>query len=108
MPTNLISRTASLRGTVFRSGNSQAVRIPKKFQFNAKHVSITREGNALLIQPQPLSAAEVLADLPPLPATEALALGEAMALRHDLPALTERDLGFEPAASKASKPRRKG
>ncbi|MEN9886240.1 MAG: hypothetical protein RL758_818 [Pseudomonadota bacterium] len=95
MRTALKSEPTPLRSTVFQSGNSQAVRIPKEFQFNTKLVSISREGDALLIRPQPLSAAEVLADLPPLPQAEALALDAAMALRRDLPELAERDLGFE-------------
>ena len=44
---------------VFRSGNSQAVRIPKQFQLKAKEVEILRRGDELVLRPKPknLSAA---------------------------------------------------
>jgi virulence-associated protein VagC len=36
---------------VFQNGNSQAVRIPKEFQFNTDTVEITRQGNTLVLRP---------------------------------------------------------
>ena len=36
---------------VFRSGNSQAVRLPKEFRFNVNEVEISREGDALILRP---------------------------------------------------------
>ncbi|WP_018237779.1 AbrB/MazE/SpoVT family DNA-binding domain-containing protein [Ensifer sp. BR816] len=36
---------------VFQSGNSQAVRLPKEFRFNAERVEITQEGDALILRP---------------------------------------------------------
>lgn len=36
---------------VFRSGNSQAVRLPKDFRFDVDEVEIIREGNALILRP---------------------------------------------------------
>jgi len=36
---------------VFRSGNSQAVRIPKEFQFQGQEVEIRRRGDALVLRP---------------------------------------------------------
>ena len=36
---------------VFRSGNSQAVRIPKEFQIEGDEVEIERKGNALILRP---------------------------------------------------------
>jgi antitoxin VapB len=36
---------------IFRSGNSQAVRLPKEFQIDAECVEITREGDALILRP---------------------------------------------------------
>jgi antitoxin VapB len=36
---------------VFRSGNSQAVRIPKEFQLQGQEVEIRRRGNALILRP---------------------------------------------------------
>lgn len=37
---------------VFRSGNSQAVRLPKEFRLDVDQVEITREGDALVLRPQ--------------------------------------------------------
>lgn len=37
---------------VFRSGNSQAVRIPKEFQLEGDEVEIRRKGNALILLPK--------------------------------------------------------
>jgi antitoxin VapB len=37
---------------IFRSGNSQAVRIPKEFQLAGKEVEIERRGDALLLRPR--------------------------------------------------------
>ena len=37
---------------IFRSGNSQAVRIPKEFQLAGKEVEIERQGDALLLRPR--------------------------------------------------------
>ncbi len=36
---------------VFRSGNSQAVRLPKEFRFDVDEVEVCREGNALILRP---------------------------------------------------------
>jgi len=36
---------------VFKSGNSQAIRIPKEFRLNTDMAKITVKGNYLLIQP---------------------------------------------------------
>lgn len=36
---------------IFRSGNSQAVRLPKQFRFDVDEVEITREGDALVLRP---------------------------------------------------------
>ena len=38
---------------VFRSGNSQAVRLPKDFRLDASEVEISREGDALILRPKP-------------------------------------------------------
>lgn len=52
---------------VFQSGNSQAVRIPREFQFDTTEVEIERQGDALVLRPvaRNLSAAfAALCDLP--------------------------------------------
>jgi antitoxin VapB len=36
---------------LFRSGRSQAVRIPKEFRFEGKEVRIRRAGNGVLLEP---------------------------------------------------------
>ena len=36
---------------VFRSGNSQAVRIPKEFHLEDEEVEIRRKGDALILRP---------------------------------------------------------
>ncbi|MFO1408997.1 MAG: type II toxin-antitoxin system VapB family antitoxin [Steroidobacteraceae bacterium] len=67
---------------VFQSGNSQAVRLPKEFRFNASEVEIFRRGDELILRKRHASlrgAFELLARLPP----DALA---ADALAADAPA----------------------
>jgi antitoxin VapB len=36
---------------VFRSGNSQAVRIPREFQFDTDEVEIERRGDEIILRP---------------------------------------------------------
>ena len=88
--------------TVFQSGNSQAVRIPKEFQFNTKWVEIRREGRDIVLRPLAMTAAEALADLPPLDDEEAQAMDQAMAILDDLPPLDE-PFDMPPAANKRGK-----
>lgn len=37
---------------IFKSGNSQAVRIPKEFQLGGTEVEIERRGDALILRPK--------------------------------------------------------
>jgi antitoxin VapB len=39
------------RAKIFRSGNSQAVRLPKEFQLDAKEVTIFRQDGDLVLRP---------------------------------------------------------
>lgn len=75
--------------SVFQSGNSQAVRIPKEFQLHTKRVEIFREGRSIVLRPKPMTAAEALDDLPVLTEAEAEALDQAMEQLDDLPPLDE-------------------
>jgi antitoxin VapB len=53
---------------VFRSGNSQAVRVPKNFRFRSQQVEITKRGNEIVLRERPANLAaafELLAGLPP-------------------------------------------
>ena len=52
---------------VFRSGNSQAVRLPKEFRFKSKEVEIFRRGNEVVLREKDknlVRAFELLASLP--------------------------------------------
>ncbi len=89
IPTKALKIQSLVETTVFQSGNSQAIRIPKEFQFHTKRVEISREGKSIVLRPLPTTAAEALADLPPLSATEGRALDQAMAHLEELLALDE-------------------
>jgi antitoxin VapB len=43
---------------VFRSGNSQAVRIPRQFQFDSEEVEILRRGNEIVLRQPPRNLAQ--------------------------------------------------
>lgn len=52
---------------VFRSGNSQAVRLPKQFRLKSKEVEIFRRGDELVLREKPGNLArafDLLAGLP--------------------------------------------
>ncbi len=53
---------------VFRSGNSQAVRLPKQFRLKSKDVEIFRRGNEIVLRERDgdmTRAFDLLAGLPP-------------------------------------------
>jgi antitoxin VapB len=66
LPTTALSPEIHKDSTVFTSGNSQAVRIPKEFQLKTKQVKIIQRGTDLVIRPKYKTGAEVLANLPPI------------------------------------------
>ena len=98
------SPTVEKETTVFMSGNSQAVRIPKEFQRRTRQVSITLRGDELVIKPKYRTGADILANLPPLSPEDENDTFDLAALVHEsnrkLP--TERDLSHL-LASKTSK-----
>lgn len=53
---------------IFQSGNSQAVRLPKEFRFDANQVEIFRQGNDIVLRQVPVSATAVFDLLSSLPA----------------------------------------
>lgn len=55
------------KARVFKSGNSQAVRLPKAFRFRSDEVEIFRRGNEVVLREKPASLAGLLVDLPPWP-----------------------------------------
>jgi antitoxin VapB len=51
---------------VFKSGNSQAVRLPKEFQFDVSEVEVLRRGDEIVLRKKPQNLArvfELLTDL---------------------------------------------
>ncbi|ATE61848.1 antitoxin [Thauera sinica] len=52
---------------IFRSGNSQAVRLPKEFRFDVDQVEIFRRGDEVVLRPRPASAAAIFDALAGLP-----------------------------------------
>lgn len=52
---------------VFRSGNSQAVRLPKAFRFKSEEVEIFRRGDEVVLRERHPAISEVLDKLPPWP-----------------------------------------
>jgi antitoxin VapB len=52
---------------VFRSGNSQAVRLPKQYRLKSKEVEIYRRGDEIVLREMPGNMArafEIIANLP--------------------------------------------
>lgn len=84
--------------TVFTSGNSQAVRLPKEFRLNSKTVTIFRQGRDIVLRETPQSfgqtLGELLADLPPLSAKDAAALDAALTDIRDTRPPQERDFSW--------------
>jgi len=48
---------------VFQSGNSQAIRLPKKFRFSGKRVFIRKFGRGILLEPEYSSNSQWLNEL---------------------------------------------
>ncbi|MBU1053712.1 MAG: antitoxin [Proteobacteria bacterium] len=44
---------------IFKSGNSQAVRLPKEFQFDTSEVQIFRRGDEIILKKSPKSLVKV-------------------------------------------------
>ena len=51
------------KARVFKSGNSQAVRLPKEFRFEGDRVRVSRMGAGILIEPLPAVEKETLEEL---------------------------------------------
>jgi antitoxin VapB len=55
------------KARVFKSGNSQAVRLPKEFRVKSKELEIYKRGNAIVLEEQPAGmgrAFELITSLP--------------------------------------------
>ena len=74
----------SARAKVFRTGGSQAVRLPKEFQFTTDEVLIRKVGDDVILSPRPRDWKAYLASAP-------VASDGFMADAEDLP-VQEREL----------------
>jgi antitoxin VapB len=52
---------------IFQSGNSQTVRLPKEFRFDAQEVEIFRRGDEVILRARKTDAAEIFDILAGLP-----------------------------------------
>ncbi|WP_020393701.1 antitoxin [Thiolinea disciformis] len=52
---------------VFMSGNSQAVRIPKEFQFDVDEIEIFKRGDEIVLRKRAKNLAEAFASIPKMP-----------------------------------------
>ncbi|MEO5937100.1 MAG: type II toxin-antitoxin system VapB family antitoxin [Terriglobales bacterium] len=52
---------------IFKSGNSQAVRLPKEFRFDVSQVEIFRRGDEIVLRERPASAVAIFDALASLP-----------------------------------------
>ena len=52
------------KAKIFMNNRSQAVRLPKEFQFNVQEVYIQKEGSDLVLSPRPLDWDAYLAGSP--------------------------------------------
>lgn len=55
---------AMTQTTVFQSGNSQAVRLPKEFRFKSKTVEIFRRGDEIVLREKARSMGDLIKHLP--------------------------------------------
>lgn len=57
---------------VFKSGNSQAVRLPKEYRFESKEVEIFRRGDEVVLREKPRGSAHLFDLFATLPVAEDL------------------------------------
>ena len=55
------------KARVFKSGNSQAVRLPKQFRFDVDEVEISRRGNEIVLRKPKRNLAQAFALLGAMP-----------------------------------------
>lgn len=72
---------------LFKSGRSQAVRLPKEFRFEGKEVRISRHGQGVLLEPVDVDLDAIFAKID--------SYGVEFPAREPQPVMQERDFGFE-------------
>lgn len=55
------------KARIFKSGNSQAVRLPKEFRFDVKEVEILRQGDEIVLREPRRSLADAFEALASMP-----------------------------------------
>ena len=63
MPNNK-DKSIARKAKVFMNNRSQAVRLPKEFQFRTQEVFIRKEGSEVVLSPRPFNWKSYLADAP--------------------------------------------
>src|SRR5947199_6801438 len=65
MPTRKQRREGMQRtAKIFMNNRSQAVRLPKEFQFNAREVYIRKEGSDVILSPRPIDWSSYITNAP--------------------------------------------
>jgi antitoxin VapB len=65
MPKHNLKETGQKKAKIFMNNRSQAVRLPKEFQFNVPEVYIRKEGNDIVLSPRPRDWSSFFRDFPP-------------------------------------------
>ncbi len=74
---------------LFKTGRSQAVRLPKEFRFEGKEVRIRRMGDAVVLEPMKQDLEAMFARI------DAIGGGAEFPDRPPQPPMQERDLDFD-------------
>ena len=113
MPQTQTNRSTSAKtpapqlASVFNSGNSQAVRLPKAFRVDSDKVEILRRGDDLILRPYHPTLAAALSNLTPLPQADIEAMDDFMAeLRNESLPEDARDWSlFDSTTARAAEPK---
>jgi antitoxin VapB len=74
---------------LFKSGRSQAVRLPKEFRFEGTEVRIRREGARVILEPVPVDMKKVFAEMDRIGGDPIFPDGR------EQPPMQERDFNFD-------------
>ena len=64
MPKHLGGQTPQRKAKIFMNNRSQAVRLPKDFQFSTQEVFIRKEGSDVVLSPRPADWSSYFSDAP--------------------------------------------
>jgi antitoxin VapB len=81
--------------TVFVSGNSQAVRLPKEFRVHSKIVEIFKRGDEIVLRERLRTVGDALADFPSLSSSDSADIEAMMkSVKTSLSSLEDRDFSW--------------